>query len=80
MTLVHDRPVEVNDRTVPGYWEDDLIVGRGQGSAIGTLVGLMAVRAPAFADPAGAPCCVGCLGMFRAQPAAVPYTSKSHSE
>ncbi|WP_432762227.1 IS30 family transposase [Streptomyces sp. NBC_01241] len=38
MTLVHDRPATVNDRETPGDWEGDLIIGRAQRSAIGTLV------------------------------------------
>ena len=33
-----DRPFPPEDRSEPGHWEGDLIVGRDQGSAIGTLV------------------------------------------
>ncbi|OZB81197.1 MAG: IS30 family transposase, partial [Microbacterium sp. 14-71-5] len=35
---VHDRPFDPLDRSVPGAWEGDLIVGPGHRSAIGTLV------------------------------------------
>ncbi len=38
MLSIEERPKSVENRTIPGHWEGDLLIGKDHNSAVGTIV------------------------------------------
>jgi IS30 family transposase len=38
ITLIDESPIEVNERSIPGHWEGDLIIGKDHKSALSVIV------------------------------------------
>lgn len=76
MVRIGERPVEIEDRHIPGHWEGDLIKGAGNRSAVGTLVErhsryLILVRVD---DGSAEAVCRGMARQFRRLPQALRKT------
>ncbi len=40
MISIHEQPKEVEDRIIPCHWEGELIIGKDDKSALGTMIGV----------------------------------------
>lgn len=74
MVMISERPPEVEDRAVPGHWEGDLLMGKDNRSAIGTLVErstrfVMLLHLPNGKSPAGV--CDAMTRAIRTLPASI---------